>query len=58
MMYQQPTELPAGFIEMMQPLAEWLQRQLVAAYDAGYTAGRADERLLAMHKVKLPPTKI
>ena len=55
MMYQQPTELPAGYLEMLQPLTEWLQRQLVAAYDDGYTAGRADERLLAMRKVKLPP---
>lgn len=55
MMYKAPTELPAGYLEMLQPLAEWLMRQLVAAYDDGYTAGRADERLLAMRKVKLPP---
>lgn len=55
MMYKAPTELPAGYLEMLQPLAEWLMRKLVAAYDDGYTAGRADERLFAMHKVKLPP---
>lgn len=55
MMYKAPTELPAGYLEMLQPLAEWLMRKLVSAYDDGYTAGRADERLLAMHKVNLPP---
>lgn len=55
MMYKTPAELPAGYLEMLQPLTEWLMRQLVSAYDDGYTAGRADERLLAMHKVKLPP---
>lgn len=55
MMYKAPTELPAGYLEMLQPLAEWLMRKLVSAYDDGYTAGRADERLLAMRKVKLPP---
>lgn len=55
MMYKAPTELPAGYLEMLQPLGEWLMRKLVSAYDDGYTAGRADERLLAMHQVKLPP---
>lgn len=55
MQYSQPKELPAGYLEMLQPLTEWLMRQLVSAYDDGYTAGRADERLQAMHKVKLPP---
>ena len=55
MMYKTPTELPAGYLEMLQPLAEWFMRQLVSAYDDGYTAGRADERLLAICKVKLPP---
>lgn len=50
MMYKQPTELPAGYLEMLQPLAEWLRRQLVAAYDDGYTAGRADERLVAIRR--------
>lgn len=50
MMYKQPTDLPAGYLEMLQPLAEWLRRQLVAAYDDGYTAGRADERLVAIRR--------
>lgn len=53
MMYQQPNELPAGFLEVLQPLSEWLMRQQVAAYDAGYSAGRADERLLSLRSVKL-----
>lgn len=53
MMYQKPNELPAGFLEVLQPLSEWLMRQQVAAYDAGYSAGRADERLLSLRSVKL-----
>lgn len=53
MMYQQPNELPAGFLEVLQPLSEWLMRQQVAAYDAGYSVGRADERLLSLRSVKL-----
>lgn len=53
MQYSQPKELPAGYLEMMQPLAEWFMRQLVAAYDSGYSAGRADERLLALRRAKL-----
>lgn len=52
MMYHQPTDLPAGYIEVLQPLTEWLMRQLVAAYDAGYSAGRADERLLSLRRAK------
>lgn len=55
MQYSQPKELPAGYLEMLQPLTEWMMRKLVAAYDDGYTAGRADERLLSMRSVKLPP---
>lgn len=53
MMYKTPTELPAGYLEMLQPLTEWLMRQLVAAYDDGYSAGRADERLLALRRVQI-----
>jgi hypothetical protein len=55
MQYSQPKELPAGYLEMLQPLSVWLMRQLVTAYDDGYSAGRADERLLAMRRAKLPP---
>ena len=53
MQYSQPKELPAGYLEMLQPLTVWLMRQLVTAYDDGYSAGRADERLLAMRRANL-----
>lgn len=53
MMYKKPTELPAGYLEMMQPLAEWFMRQLVAAYDDGYSDGRAEERLLTLRRVQI-----
>lgn len=52
MMYKTPTELPAGYLDMLQPLTAWLMRQLIAAYDDGYTAGRADERLLTLRSVQ------
>jgi hypothetical protein len=51
MQYSQPKELPAGYLEMLQPLTEWLMRQLVAAYDNGYSDGRADERLITIRRV-------
>lgn len=38
--YAPPTQLPGGFWETQQPLADWLLCQLRAAYDAGYTDGR------------------
>lgn len=53
MQYSQPNALPAGYLEVLQPLTEWLMQQLVTAYDNGYSAGRADERLLSMHSVRL-----
>lgn len=40
--YKSPAQMPGGFLETLQPLADWLMRQLVAAYDSGYTDGRAD----------------
>ena len=40
--FSRPSELPAGFLEIIQPLADWMMRQLVAAYDDGYSAGRMD----------------
>lgn len=40
--YKSPAQMPGGFWETLQPLADWLMRQLVAAYDSGYTDGRAD----------------
>lgn len=52
MQYSQPNELPAGYLEVLQPLTQWLMQQLVTAYDEGYSAGRADERLLSLRCVK------
>lgn len=40
--YNSTAQMPGGFWETLQPLADWLMRQLVAAYDSGYTDGRAD----------------
>lgn len=45
--YRAPTELPAGFYEVCQPLAAWVLKSLVDAYDNGYSAGRTDCALLA-----------
>ena len=53
MQYSQPNELPAGYLEVLQPLTEWLMKQLVTAYDDGYSAGRADERLLSLRAVRI-----
>ena len=40
--YTAPDQMPGGFWDILQPLADWVMRQLVAAYDRGYTDGRAD----------------
>lgn len=40
--YKRPAQLPAGFLEVVQPLAEWMMKQLVNAYDEGYSDGRMD----------------
>ena len=40
--YATPSQMPGGFWDILQPLADWVMRQLVAAYDRGYTDGRAD----------------
>ena len=45
--YNKPTELPAGFYEVCQPLAAWVLKSLVDAYDNGYSAGRTDSAILA-----------
>lgn len=45
--YSKPTELPAGFFEVCQPLAAWVLKSLVDAYDNGYSAGRTDSAILA-----------
>ena len=40
--FKRPAQLPAGFLEVVQPLADWLMKQLVSAYDEGYSDGRMD----------------
>lgn len=40
--FERPTQLPAGFLEVVQPLADWTMKQLISAYDDGYSAGRMD----------------
>jgi hypothetical protein len=52
--FKRPAELPAGFLEIIQPLAEWMMRQLVAAYDDGYSAGRMDAARLEVMKRTAP----
>ena len=40
--FKRPAQLPAGFLEVVQPMAEWMMKQLISAYDDGYSAGRMD----------------
>lgn len=51
--YNKPTELPAGFFEVCQPLAAWVLKSLVDAYDNGYSAGRTDSAILAAQAKRL-----
>lgn len=48
--YKAPAEIPAGFFEIIQPMIAWMMRQLVAAYDSGYSAGRLDAAHIAASK--------
>lgn len=51
--FKRPSQLPAGFLEVVQPMADWMMRQLVAAYDSGYSDGRLDqERVQTMRRPK------
>lgn len=52
--FSRPSELPAGFLEIIQPLADWMMRQLVAAYDDGYSAGRMDAARLEVMRRTSP----
>ena len=58
--YKQPEALPAGFLEIIQPIAGWFFEQLVRAYDEGYTAGRSDAAYLTVQQLgshnRKPPT--
>lgn len=52
--FKRPTELPAGFFEVVQPLAAWMMCQLVHAYDDGYCVGRMDAARLEVTKKTSP----
>lgn len=56
--YQPPEEMPGGFWDVLQPLANWILRALKDAYQNGYYAGKADSSrtLLAIIDKKKPPT--
>ena len=49
--YDKPDALPAGFLEIIQPIAGWFFAELVKAYDNGYSAGRNDEVLVQMKSI-------
>ena len=56
--YQPPEEMPGGFWDVLQPLANWILRALKDAYQNGYYAGKADSfhTWLAFIDKKKPPT--
>ena len=56
--YQPPEEMPGGFWDVLQPLANWILRALKDAYQNGYYAGKAasSRTWLAIIDKKKPPT--
>lgn len=56
--YQPPEEMPGGFWDVLQPLANWILRALKDAYQNGYYAGKSDSSRtwLAIIDKKKPPT--
>lgn len=44
-----PKELPAGFFDQLQPLAQWVMSSLVDAYRCGWYDGVAAQRDLDKH---------
>lgn len=58
--YQPPQELPPGFLEIVQPLASWMMKELVTAYDNGYSTGRMDAariEVMKMERIKVDGSK-
>lgn len=47
-----PVELPAGFMEIIQPFAAWIMKELVNAYDNGYSNGRLDAARIEVMKIE------
>lgn len=56
--YQPPEEMPGGFWDALQPLANWILRALKDAHQNGYYAGKASSSRtwLAIIDKKKPPT--
>lgn len=40
--YAPPSDLPSGWWDVLQGLADWVRRQLQKAYEDGYIAGKLD----------------
>lgn len=51
--YSAPDALPAGFLEIIHPIAAWFFGELVKAYDNGYNAGRMDETRIQLKAIDL-----
>lgn len=55
-----PDELPGGFFEAVQPLADWVKKVMRDSYQSGYSAGRADSstewKEICDRTNKKPPT--
>lgn len=63
--FQLPDELPGGFFEAVQPLADWVKKVMRDSYQSGYLAGKADssrewreicDRIRKDDRRKKPPT--
>lgn len=56
--YHLPEEMPGGFWDVLQPLANWTLQALKDAYQNGYYAGKADSSRTWLDIIdkKKPPT--
>lgn len=58
--YHEPEELPGGFFEALQPLANWALAGMREIYRLGYSNGKADSssewKEICDHRRKKPPT--
>lgn len=64
--FHEPEELPGGFFEALQPLANWALAGMREVYRLGYSAGKADSSMEWKefcdhirkddHRRKKPPT--
>lgn len=43
--FHEPEELPGGFFEALQPLANWALAGMREVYRLGYSAGKADSSM-------------